>query len=117
MEGVIAVSIPIFITLIVGIIVVTGMYFGSKEKQMLIEKGLSPAEIKEFLQRKKDKNILLKIGLIMTFLGLGIGLGMFLKDATSKDFYAPLSIFVFTGIGFILANKFGNKKEADEEVN
>jgi len=117
MEGVIAVSIPIFITLIVGIIAVTGMYFGSKEKQMLIEKGLTPAEIKEFLHKKRDKNLLLKIGLIMAFFGLGIGFGMFLKDATSKDFYAPLSIFVFTGVGFILASKFGNKKETSEEEN
>lgn len=117
MEGVIAVSIPIFITLIVGIIVVTGIYFGSREKQMLIEKGLSPAEIKEFLQKKKDKNLLLKIGIIMTFFGLGLGFGMFLEDATSKEFYVPLSIFVSTGVGFILANKYGNKKEVGEEVN
>jgi len=117
MEGVIAVSIPIIITLVVGIIVLTGIYFGSKEKQMLIEKGLSPAEIKEFLQKKKDKNLLLKIGLITTFFGLGLGFGMFLEDATSKEFYVPLSIFVLTGIGFMLANKYGNKKEADEGVN
>ena len=117
MEGIIAVSIPIFITLIIGIIAVTGMYFGSKEKQMLIEKGLSPAEIKEFLHKKKDKNLLLKIGLIVTFFGLGIGTGMFLEDATAKDFYVPLSILVLTGVGFILANKYGNIKEADEEVN
>ena len=117
MEGIIAVTIPIFITLIVGIVIVTGMYFGSKEKQMLIEKGLSPAEIKEFLQKKKDKFLLLKIGIIMTCFGLGIGFGMFLEDATSKEFYVPLSIFVLTGIGFMLANKYGNKKEDVEEVN
>ena len=117
MEGVIAVSIPIFVTLIVGIIVVTGIYFGSREKQMLIEKGLSPAEIKEFLQKKKDKFLLLKIGIIMTFFGLGLGIGLFLQDVTCKEYYTPLSIFVFTGVGFMLANKYGNKKEAGEEIN
>jgi positive regulator of sigma E activity len=42
---------------------------------------------------------------------------MFLQDATTKEFYVPLSIFVFTGIGFILANKYGNKKEVGEEIN
>jgi len=117
MEGVIAVSIPIIITLVIGIIILTGIYFGSREKQMLIEKGLSPAEIKEFLLKKKDKNLLLKIGLIITFFGLGLGLGMFLEDATSKEFYIPLSLFVFTGVGFILANQYGNKKEVDQEAN
>ncbi|NCS90051.1 MAG: hypothetical protein GW789_15135 [Ignavibacteria bacterium] len=53
----------------------------------------------------------------MTFFGLGIGFGMFLEDVTSKEFYVPLSIFVFTGVGFILANKYGNKKEVGEEGN
>jgi len=117
MEGVIAVTIPIFITLIIGVIAISGMYFGSKEKQMLIDKGLTPTEIKEFLQRKKDKNVLLKIGYIMTAFGVGIGVGMFLEDATSKEYYVPLSIFVFTGIGFILAHKYGNKKEPGEEAS
>ncbi len=84
---------------------------------MLIEKGLSPSEIKEFLQKKKDRNLLLKIGIIMTFFGFGLGFGMFLQDVTSKEFYVPLSIFVFTGVGFILANKYGNKKEVGEEIN
>jgi len=117
MEGVVAVFVPIIITLVVGMIVLTGMYFDSKAKQMLIEKGLSTAEIKEFLHKKKDAHLLLKIGIIMTFFGLGLGLGLFLEDATTKKYFVPLAIFVATGIGFILANKYGNKKESSSEVN
>jgi len=111
MEGLVAVTIPIFITLVVGIVSIAGMYFGTRERQMLIEKGLSPSEVKEFLKKKRDKNLLLKMGYIMIFFGLGIGLGTYLQDVTTKEYYVPLCIFVLTGVGFILAQKFGATQE------
>ncbi len=53
MEGTIAVFIPIIMLLVIGLIFVTYFYFKSRERQMLIEKGLSAEDIKQFFEKKK----------------------------------------------------------------
>lgn len=109
MESVVAVFIPIIITLVIGLVLVTYFYFRSRERQMLIDKGLSADQIKEFFAQKKDNLNLLKIGIIIFFFGLGLGFGMMLQDATSKEYWIPFSLFVLTGIGFAAANLVSRK--------
>lgn len=109
MESVVAVFIPIIITLVIGLVLVTYFYFRSRERQMLIDKGLSADQIKEFFDKKKDNFNLLKIGVIVIFFGLGLGFGMMLQDATSKEYWIPFSLFVLTGIGFVIANLVSRK--------
>ena len=106
---VIGVFIPIIITLVIGTILIVYFYLHSKEKQMLIEKGLTTEEIKKFFEEKRDGLGLMKIGLISIFFGLGLGFGLMLEDATSKDYWVPFSLFVGTGIGFVLANVLTDK--------
>ena len=106
---VIGVFIPIIITLVIGTILIVYFYLHSKEKQMLIEKGLTTEEIKKFFEEKRDGLGLMKIGLISIFFGLGLGFGLMLEDATSKEYWVPFSLFVVTGIGFVLANLLTNK--------
>ena len=106
---VIGVFIPIIITLVIGTILIVYFYLKSKEKQMLIEKGLSAEEIKKFFEEKRDGLGLLKIGIISIFFELGLGFGLMLEDATSKEYWVPLSLFVGTGIGFFLANILPDK--------
>jgi uncharacterized membrane-anchored protein YhcB (DUF1043 family) len=105
----IAVFIPIIITLVIGVVLVVVFYLKSKEKQMLIEKGLSSEEIKKFFEQKSDGLGLMKIGIISIFFGLGLGFGMMLEDWSCKDYWIPLMLFVGTGIGFVLANVISNK--------
>ncbi|MDD5609378.1 MAG: hypothetical protein PHY57_12750 [Ignavibacterium sp.] len=50
---VVAVFIPIIITLVIGLVIIVAFYLESKEKQMLIEKGLSAEEIKKILGKEK----------------------------------------------------------------
>ena len=69
---IIAVFIPIIITLVIGVVLVVYFYLHSKEKQMLIEKGLSTEEIKQFFQEKRDGLWLMRIGIISIFFGLGL---------------------------------------------
>jgi ABC-type spermidine/putrescine transport system permease subunit II len=109
MEGVIAVFIPIVMFLVFGIIIVTYVYFRSRERQLLIEKGLSAEEIKSFFEEKRDPFRMLKIGIISIFFGLGLGLGMLSGDETTREVWMPMTIFVFTGLGFVVANLLGNK--------
>lgn len=108
-EEVIAVFIPIIITLVIGVVLIVNFYLQSKEKQMLIEKGLSSEEIKKFFEQKRDGLSLMKIGIISIFFGLGLGFGMMLQDATSKEYWIPFLLFVATGIGFVTANVVADK--------
>ncbi|MBE0538142.1 MAG: hypothetical protein IH620_00395, partial [Ignavibacterium sp.] len=104
-----AVFIPIIITLVIGAVLIIYFYLKSKEKQMLIEKGLSAEEIKKFFEEKRDGLWLMKIGIISIFFGLGLGIGMMLQDTTTKDYWIPFSLFVSTGIGFVIANILSDK--------
>jgi uncharacterized membrane protein YbaN (DUF454 family) len=114
--GVIGVFVPIIMIIVFGLVMITFFYLRSKEKQMLIEKGLSSDEIKTFYDRKKiDPYILMKIGIVCIFFGLGLGFGLMLQEYTTKDFWVPFLLFVSTGIGFVIANVVGRamiKKES-----
>ncbi len=114
---VIAVFIPIVMTLVAGLVIVTYYYLRSRERQMLIDKGLGADSIKEFFESKKDPFRWFKIGIVSIFFGVGLGLGMILQDNTDKDYWIVLLLFVFTGLGFVVANLSGNsmKKKLDQE--
>jgi hypothetical protein len=105
----IAVFIPIIGTLVIGVILVSYFFFRSRERQLLIEKGMDAQSIKEFFENKKDPFRLLKIGIVTIFFGLGLGIGIMLNDMTSKDYWVPLFLFVSTGTGFVLANVFARR--------
>ena len=109
---VIAVFIPIVMTLVAGLVLVTYFYLRSRERQMLIDKGLSAESIKEFFESKKDPYRMLKIGVITVAFGLSLGLGLWLEDVTTKDYWTPFSIFTVTGLGFVVANILANKYAA-----
>lgn len=109
MEAVVAVFIPIVMFLVIGIIVITFVYFRSRERQMLIEKGLTAEEMKSFFEQKRDPYMMMKIGIISIFFGLGLGIGMLSGDEATREVWMPMTIFVFTGLGFVVANILGNK--------
>lgn len=112
--GVIAVFIPIISVLVIGMIFVTYFYFHSREKQLLIEKGLDANAVKEYFESKKDPYILMKIGIIAIGFGLGLGLGLILQDFTGKDYWVPFSLFTLTGVGFVVANLISKKLHANK---
>ena len=84
---------------------------------MLIEKGLSAEDIKQFFQKQKDYFILTKIGIISIFFGIGLGLGFLPGDEATRDIWMAPSIFVFTGIGFVVANLVGNKMRKQFKID
>ena len=106
---VIAVLIPIVAIIATALILITAFYYKSREKQLLIEKGLSADQIKEFFASKKDPNRLLKYGIIIFAFGLGLGLGIMMEDASDKDFWIPLLLFTFTGLGFVASGLIARK--------
>ena len=108
-EEVVAVFIPIVMFLIIGLIWVTAIYYRSRERQMLIEKGLSAEDMKKFFEQKRDPYWLMKIGIICIFFGIGLGIGLMSGPEETREVVTPTSIFIFTGIGFVIANIYGNK--------
>lgn len=115
MPEVVAVFIPIVITLVVGIIIVTSIYYQSKEKQMMIEKGLSYEQMSEFLKTKRNPYTWLKLGIVITFFGMGLGIGLLIDNYTGVDEWLPFLIFTFTGLGFVLAYLAERKFEKEKQ--
>jgi len=107
MAPVVGVFIPIIFFLVVGLVLVTAFYLRSRERQMLIDKGLDAQSIKEFFERKQGPGhpyLLMQLGIIILAFGIGLGLGMMLQAYDNEDYWIVLFMFSFTGIGFIVAN-------------
>lgn len=115
--NIIGVFIPIIIVLVVGLILVTYFYFRSRERQMLIEKGLDAKSIKEFFETKRDPFWLLKLGIVIFFFGLGLGIGMMLQENSMGDYYIPLFLFTFFGLGAVIANLAGKRLMKSQKYN
>jgi len=115
-EEVVAVFIPIVMFLIIGLIWVTAIYYRSRERQMLIEKGLTAEDMKKFFEQKKDPFWLMKVGIICIFFGIGLGIGLMSGAEETREIVTPTTIFIFTGIGFVIANIYGNKLRKNYEL-
>ncbi len=101
--------------LVTGLVIVTYIFFRSKEKQMMIEKGLSIEQMMELLRTKRDPYLMLKLGIIILFVGLGIGLGFLFQQWTITSNVDKFSdhdvegewmgfwVVAMTGLGFITA--------------
>lgn len=113
---------------IAGMILVFGMpamivywaiYTKHRERMRLIEKGLTPEEIKEFFKEEKTRNPYsgLKIGLILLFLGVGIILANLMYELFDlSDGYTAGFVILFLGLAFltyylIIKNKMKNNNE------
>ncbi|MBI5731518.1 MAG: hypothetical protein HY963_10340 [Ignavibacteriales bacterium] len=87
--------------LVIGIVIVTFIFFRSREKQMMIEKGLSYEQMVELLRTKRDPYLLLKLGVLTLFVGLGLGAGFLFSNWTGYEEWIPFFIVTMTGLGFL----------------
>ncbi|MAT56349.1 MAG: hypothetical protein K8F60_07125 [Melioribacteraceae bacterium] len=106
--------IPIIGFLVIGVIVVTYLYLRFRERQLMFEKGISFQEMAEFLKKKRNPVLWLKTGIVLVLFGLGLGFGIGLEDYGYGEFWIPMFIFGFTGLGFILSFFVGRKFESVE---
>ncbi len=118
MQRELEVLIPIIMFLVVGAVIITLIYFRSREKQMVIERGLDVEVIKEIFKKKENPYALLKAGIITLFFGLGLGIGLLIEAFTGVSEWIPFLIFVGAGTGFIVAFLAGKKfEEKDKKLN
>ena len=104
-EEVVAVFIPIVLFLVTGLVLVTHLYFRSREKQLMIDKGLSYEQMMDLLSLKSKSSGLfgLKLGVVVVFFGLGLGLGFLLRGPSYEDEWIWVSLLTMTGLGFVVA--------------
>ena len=134
MGSVIAVFIPIIFFIVVGLVITLAIYFKSKEKQMMIEKGLSTEQMFELLhsREKERKNgyYMLKGGIILVFLVIGGIIGSIIDRAYfnywenydggrfhhNDPVYGVWLTFLGLGIGAIVAHFISKKMEKTDSA-
>ncbi|MEN8194148.1 MAG: DUF6249 domain-containing protein [Bacteroidota bacterium] len=114
---IIGVFIPIIIVIVTALVIIMWIYYRSREKQMIIERGLDTEYIKALMTRRKYPYALLKTGIIIFFFGLGLGIGLLIEVYTDVKQWIPFLIFAGVGLGFILAFVVGRKFEEKDKVN
>ena len=114
---VVAVFIPIVSTIVIGLAFVTWVYFRSREKQMIIERGLDTELVKALFEKKKSPYAMLKIGVVILFFGIGLGIGLLIEVYTGVEQWIPFLLFAGVGLGFILAFVIGRKFEDKDKAN
>jgi len=109
--------IPIILFLVTGLVLITWIYFRSKERQMIIDKGMSYEQMQEFFKSRRDKYLFFKLGVVIFFFGVGLGIGLLLQSFYEVDAWVPFLIFTMTGIGFVVSFLWAKKLEANEQQN
>ncbi len=115
-EGIAGMITGVIFFIVTGLVLVTYFYFRSKEKQMMIERGMSYEQMVEFLKTKRNPFTFLKIGIIIFMLGVGIGTGVLIEESNGNSGWIPLLIFGGTGLGFVLAFYATKKYEVDNRT-
>ena len=109
------VLVPVIFIIAVSATIMTFVFYRSREKQMLIEKGMSYQEMAEYLKSNKktrDNFLLLKLGIIVIFFGVGMGAGMLLAEMTGYDEWIGFFIVTMIGAGLLAAHFVSKREEA-----
>ena len=109
----VGILVPVTFFFIAGIIWVSFIYFRSREKQLMIEKGLTSEQMLEFLKKRRNPYTILKVGIVTIFFGIGLGAGMLIEAFTGVEEWLPFLIITMTGIGLVVAFVVAKKYETN----
>ena len=98
-------------------IVYLGITSRNRERMALIERGADPTLFET--KKKPDDGILLKWGLFLVGIGLGIVVAYFLSSGGGMDEGAayPAMIFIFGGVALVISNLWSQKNKREELKN
>jgi hypothetical protein len=122
--------IPIIMFLVIGVVLALYFYFRSKDRQLIIEKGMSPEIVNNMFKYKWNPYIWLKVGIVVALGSLGVLIGNYLMWAFPNHYWDSelnsaipennptmmvFSIFFMIGVGFVAAFFISRKMEREEE--
>jgi len=107
LEAIIPLFAIVFTFGIPGILIFWWLYTKHREKMRLIEKGLTPEEVKAYFAdtntKPKNPYSSLKWGVLLTFLGIGIFLANLLEGMYDVEEGVMMGIIVLSaGLGFLV---------------
>lgn len=97
--------VPVVFFLVVGVCFIVYFYLRSRERELIIQKGLTPEQMVSLFNRERKYSPLLtlKVGIIVFFFGLGIASGMLMEELMDFNDAVGLTLFPFLGLGFVIA--------------
>ncbi len=111
--------IPIFFFLVVGGTIVVAILTRHRERLTMLDKGLSPQDIKALYERSTQRfqnaTSSLKWGIVFVGIGLALLLGMWLRELYRIDevvYFGLISLF--GGLGLVIYYVVASKKEPKE---
>ena len=122
-EAIVPLVAIIFTFGIPGIVIFWYINSRHRERMRLIEKGLSPDEVKQYFQnpyyvKEKNKYSALKWGMLLAFVGLGFFISEMLMEFTDvSDGITPALLLFFAGLAFLFYYLIVSKKRNGNQVN
>jgi energy-converting hydrogenase Eha subunit C len=117
MEAILAISLPIIISLGAFVMIVLIRRFDHQERLALIERGMDPAAFKNSAAQKTNPAGTLRFALLAIGVGVGILAGFMLGEATAiaRGTAITSMIFIFGGIGLLISYLIHIKQEKEEK--
>lgn len=110
MEGAV---VFIFLFIIVGVSFIIHTYLRSKERRMMIERGMNAEEIIALYKKPKIRSDwFYRIGIVAVIFGIFLGIALSLESWTYNDVYIGPLVIIGLGIGFIAAHKITVTEDA-----
>ena len=104
--GMAEVFVPIIFFFVVGGIIASFVLTRHKERMTMLDRGLSPEDIKQLYERSAGKSnpySSLKWGIVFLSIGLAVIVGMWLREVTYvEEGIYPALITLFGGAGLIV---------------
>lgn len=119
-ESMIPVVAIIFTFGIPGVIIFWWLYTKHRERMRLIEKGLTPEEVKAYFSDVSSKPVnkysSLKWGILLSFLGVGIFLANLFEDLYDIEEGVMMGLIIFcAGLGFLVYYVVVSAKSKNEQ--
>lgn len=122
LEAIVPMLAIVFTFGIPGIIIFWWLYTKHRERMRLIEKGLTPEEVKAYFAdtntKPKNPYSSLKWGILLTFLGIGIFVANLLEGMYDVEEGVMMGIIVLcAGLGFLVYYGIVSSKIKDQQTN
>jgi Na+/melibiose symporter-like transporter len=96
--------IPIVMFIVSGAVVISYIFFRSRERELILSKDYTAEEMVSLLNPSgKKKGVLVVLGILTTTFGLGMLIGTLVDKATGENDYIPFIMFIFVGLGLIIS--------------